>query len=218
MARENFKNIAIELFGELPGIFTPGLNGDQEFLDSLISNLEHVDEMKFIIPLSTIKEADRYLECAKKMNIRLGENIFSLGPNIKPVELYISRIYDNIHGGKGIVFNQKITNLEDYTIDADVSRRTISDNIPGVYSVTVLNGKGRANSYVDYDSLTNKDKLLLKQQLRKKVMAHEFNHLSVTARNPIVYDLVEFEEIAVERMALKALNINGKSNIITNRM
>ena len=42
MKEESLKNIAEQLFGDLPGIYTSGLNGGTEFFDSLVSKMVYV--------------------------------------------------------------------------------------------------------------------------------------------------------------------------------
>ena len=209
---ETLRSVAANVFGKMNGMGVRGLNGEQEIFESLMANILYIDsQMQTPIDIDSLQldEKNRYIQYATEINEILGKEIFKTSGTVRPSDLYIARVYENLSGGPGVICS--VRDLEPYTFNADIIRRRSNGDI-GRLRLEALTPNNRAGEYPEYAYLSEADKKSFRQEMRKKVFSHEFNHLSITETSGSSLDCMELEEIAVERMALKA---NGLARIVT---
>ena len=121
------------------------------------------------------------------------------------LQLYLARIYMNIKRLSKIEYTDGLTenNLKDHTISASVSVDAGGLTKP---RLNFSKDDERLNIYKGYNALPENLKQLFRRELRKKVLSHELSHASACAKDHLGL-LESFEEMLVERLALKSQNI-----------
>ena len=202
---DSLKSYIIGIFSNIPGFDVEGLNGEPELLTSLIENAQMINaNFNTPINMSDVSDAREINDALKEMASKCGR-ASSDKSQVSFLQLYLARVYINIKRLPKIEYDSGLTkdNFENHTISASIS----IDGGGLVKPKLIFSMEDdRLSVYKGYKSLPDNQKQLFKRELRKKVIAHELNHASVCRNSPLGV-LTSFEEILVERMALRSQKI-----------
>ncbi len=212
MSKDELKQFIKIVFGNLDKFSTKGYNDEEEFLDAIFDTfvtLKSYNAEK--IKLSDLPDKDKF-EATRK------EICEKYGIQYKPVSefsissVYIIRLY--MHAQNRVIFTEfEPEDLKYITLNGEATLKEKSlHNLPFIYSFK-FESSNREDIYGDYyNKLPEDKKMEFKQELRKKVIAHEFYHASASTNGLLKYNSnnLSLEEILVERVSLDAANIHRK--------
>ena len=203
----NINELVTNIYKNVKGIETKGYNNEQEFLECIINSVRYFESnFTSLIKVDDLPDKVEFSKVSKSLS-KISDLKLEDKKEISFAELYICRLYESISVHGLDLSSIDLSNLQNITIDGTCLKGE---------STISFSKSDRENIYINFKNLDKDTQLKFLQELRKKVISHEFAHLSMPSHNSFRgYEFLDsLEEILVERIALNSENTHRKTAAI----
>ena len=212
ISREALKHKVKAIFGDLDNFSTKGLNGEEEFLDAIVETIVAIGEYgDVVVNINDLPDKEKFEQTRKRIIEKQG-GVYTPRETVSLSTVYIVRLF--MHAQNANIFDDFTPDeLKYITINGGT---TNSEEVEPKFKNTIFNfifnRSDRETRYPRYKDLSYDQQLKFKQELRKKVIAHEFFHAASGTKERAYWNVgsMPIEEILVERVALDSQKIYRK--------